>query len=56
MVGAVSFSADKSVDVGIGLDLRSGLDFGTTEQVKGLLGENLSGEFDTLPELPHVNI
>lgn len=56
VVGAVSFLPNKSVNVGIGLDLRTGLDFGTAERVEGLLGKNLSGEFDTLPELPHINI
>ncbi len=56
MVGAVSFATDKSVNFSIGLDLRTGLYFWTTESVEGLLGENLSGEFDRLPELPHVNI
>lgn len=56
MVGAVGLLADKSVDVSVGLDLRTRLDFGTTKQVEGLLGKNLSGEFNTLSELPDVNI
>ena len=56
MVGAVGLSADKGVDVGVGLDLRAGLGFGAAEWVEGLLSKNLSGEFDTLSELPHVDI
>lgn len=56
VIGAVGLSADKSVDVCIGLALRTRLDFRTTERVEGLLGKNLSGEFDRLSELPHINI
>lgn len=56
VVGAVGLSADKCIDVGVGLDLRAGLDFSTTERVEGFLGKNLSGEFDALPELPNIDI
>ena len=51
MIGAFGMGADKSVNLGIGLQRNAGLNFVFYKRPKGLLREDLSREANTAAEI-----